>query len=76
MLHECELVVFIKEVEGKQCGLYDFSWTDIDRFTFQVCPINYRYTQGPRTSCAHKLAYCQNKIPLSCNFLFLVHHIS
>ncbi|XP_044033940.1 FERM domain-containing protein 6-like isoform X2 [Siniperca chuatsi] len=24
-----------QEVEGKQCLLYDFSWTDIDRFTFQ-----------------------------------------
>ncbi|XP_073345256.1 FERM domain-containing protein 6-like [Pagrus major] len=24
-----------QEVEGKQCRLYDFSWTDIDRFTFQ-----------------------------------------
>uniref|UniRef100_UPI0037E922D6 FERM domain-containing protein 6-like n=1 Tax=Semicossyphus pulcher TaxID=241346 RepID=UPI0037E922D6 len=26
-----------QEVEGKQCLLYDFSWTDIDRFTFQGC---------------------------------------
>ncbi|XP_045925725.1 FERM domain-containing protein 6-like [Micropterus dolomieu] len=24
-----------QEVEGKHCQLYDFSWTDIDRFTFQ-----------------------------------------
>ncbi|XP_051274650.1 FERM domain-containing protein 6-like [Dicentrarchus labrax] len=24
-----------QEVEGKQCLLYEFSWTDIDRFTFQ-----------------------------------------
>ncbi|KAM4624566.1 FERM domain-containing protein 6-like [Polymixia lowei] len=24
-----------QEVEGKQCLLYDFSWTDIDRLTFQ-----------------------------------------
>nr|XP_020460600.1 FERM domain-containing protein 6-like [Monopterus albus] len=24
-----------QEVEGKLCLLYDFSWTDIDRFTFQ-----------------------------------------
>ncbi|KAM8730651.1 FERM domain-containing protein 6-like [Acanthopagrus schlegelii] len=24
-----------QEVEGKQCRLHDFSWTDIDRFTFQ-----------------------------------------
>ncbi|XP_030257134.1 FERM domain-containing protein 6-like isoform X3 [Sparus aurata] len=26
-----------QEVEGKQCRLHDFSWTDIDRFTFQGC---------------------------------------
>ncbi|XP_071394121.1 FERM domain-containing protein 6-like [Centroberyx affinis] len=24
-----------EEVEGKQCLLYDFSWTNVDRFTFQ-----------------------------------------
>ena len=33
----CKLY-FLKEVEGKQCRLHDFSWTDIDRFTFQVGP--------------------------------------
>ncbi|KAM9336907.1 FERM domain-containing protein 6-like [Symphorus nematophorus] len=26
-----------QEVEGKLCLLYEFSWTDIDRFTFQGC---------------------------------------
>ncbi|XP_070847496.1 FERM domain-containing protein 6-like [Chaetodon trifascialis] len=28
-------VCIYQEVEGKLCLLYDFSWTDIDRFTFQ-----------------------------------------
>ncbi|KAI3365218.1 hypothetical protein L3Q82_010315, partial [Scortum barcoo] len=30
-----EGVHIYQEVEGKQCLLYDFSWMDIDRFTFQ-----------------------------------------
>lgn len=34
----CPDWIFLKDVEGKLCSLFDFSWTDIDRFTFQVSP--------------------------------------
>ncbi|KAM7370743.1 hypothetical protein PAMP_010267 [Pampus punctatissimus] len=30
-------VCIYQEVEGKQCLMYDLSWTNIDRFTFQGC---------------------------------------
>lgn len=35
-LSNLTLHFFFKEVEGKRYVLYDFSWTDIERFTFQV----------------------------------------
>lgn len=34
----CPDWIFLKDVEGKLCLLFDFSWTDIDCFTFQVSP--------------------------------------
>ncbi|XP_026170823.1 FERM domain-containing protein 6-like isoform X2 [Mastacembelus armatus] len=43
-----------QEVEGKLCLLYDFSWTDIDRFTFQGSRFEIA---AVGSLCLHKLVY-------------------
>ncbi|XP_032358622.1 FERM domain-containing protein 6 isoform X1 [Etheostoma spectabile] len=50
-----------QEVGGKQCQLYVFSWTDIERLTFQVGSKDYIHTRA--YLCSHKPAYC-------CHFLY------
>ncbi|XP_039644976.1 FERM domain-containing protein 6-like isoform X2 [Perca fluviatilis] len=53
--------VHIYQVGGKQCQLYVFSWTDIERLTFQVGSKDYIHTRA--YMCSHKPAYC-------CHFLY------
>ncbi|XP_047465421.1 FERM domain-containing protein 6-like isoform X2 [Mugil cephalus] len=50
-----------REVGGKLCLLYDFSWTDVDRFTVQVCSL--------QTCTAHvQIFTCRSATLQGCRF--------